>query len=456
MAKERVLVVGGNAGGMTAASQLRRLTDDATITVFEKGPYVSYGSCGIPFYIGGIIAEKEGLLARSADSFREKGIDVRTRHEVLSIDPLAQKAIVTNLATGDRFEESWDKLLIATGAIRPQPPIPGSDAKGVFMIDSPDSGEAVKRWIEEKKPRRAVVVGGGYIGLEMVDAFADLLGLDVTVIELAPQLMATLDEGMAEVVRNHLESRGVNVWLNESVAEFTTQDGVVTGVKTANGAVDADVVILALGIAPNGKLAAEAGIETGIKGAIVTDDTMRTSAPNVWAAGDCVASKNLLTGKPMHLALGAVANKQGRAAAYNMAGLRETFPGVLGTAVCKICGLEIARTGLLERELRAEGRAYAAETIDGYTAAAYMPNAARMRVKMIAELPSQRVVGVQIVGGEGAAKRIDAAAAAMTAGFSVEQTIYLDFSYAPPLSPLWDPLLQVARNLHGKINGTTG
>lgn len=454
MPKERLVIIGGNAGGMSAASQFRRLDGEAEIAVYEKGPIISYSACGIPYYVGHVIEDESRLIARRPESFAEKNIAVKVHHEVEKIDPASRTVTVRDLQSGNTFVDRWDKLLISTGAYRPKLPVPGFDAEGIFMLDTVESGVRMKRWIETNRPRKAVIVGGGYIGLEMADILSCHLSLELSVVEIAPQLLSTLDEDMARFVQDDLERRGVKIFLGEGVEEFAVQDGRVTSVRTKNRTVDADLVLVALGINPDTRLAADAGIETGIKGAIVVDENMRTSVEGIWASGDCVQSKNLLTGKPIHLALGAPANKQGRTAAFDMAGSPEPFPGVLGTAICKVCGQEIARTGLLEREMKAEGLAYASTLVKGFTEAEYMNKHGSMRVKMIAELPSQRIVGAQIVGDAGSAKRIDTMAAIITAKFTASQMLYLDFSYAPPLSPLWDPIQQAARSLLGIIKSS--
>ena len=454
MPKERLIIIGGNAGGMSAASQFRRLKGEAEIVVYEKGPIVSYSACGIPYYVGHTIEDESRLIARTPESFAEKKIAVNVLHEVEKIDPASHSVTVRNLRDGSSFVDRWDKLLISTGAYRPKPPVPGFEAEGIFMLDTVESGVRMRQWMERARPRKAVVVGGGYIGLEMADILSCLLSLELSIVEIAPQLISTLDEDMARFVQENLERRGVKIYLGEGVEEFIVKDGRVAGVRTKNRTVETDLVLVALGINPNTKLAADAGVETGIKGAIVVDENMRTSVEGIWASGDCVQSKNLLTDKPIHLALGAPANKQGRTAAFDMAGSPEPFPGVLGTAICKVCGLEIARTGLLEREMKAEGRPYVSDLVKGLTEAEYMNKHGSMHVKMIAEMPSKRIVGAQIVGDAGSAKRIDTMAAIITAKFTVEQMLYLDFSYAPPLSPLWDPIQQAARSLQGVIRSS--
>lgn len=453
MPGNRVLIIGGNAGGMSAAAQLRRLSDDADIVVYEKGPVISYSACGIPFYIGGLIPDCERLIARTPESFAKRGVAVKTMHEVTKIDIAGKSVEVRDLQTDRRFVDRWDKLMISAGASRPMPPIPGADADGIFIMATIPDARRMKRWIEENKPRRALVVGGGYIGLEMADTLSCMLGMELTILEVAPQLMATLDADMASIVQKSLESRGIAVRLEEGIEEFSVRDGrVAAAVTTKKSVIETDIVVLALGIVPNTKLASDAGIATGVKGAIVVDKTMRTSAENVWAAGDCVQSINIVSGEPMHLALGAIANKQGRTAAFDMAGMRSEFPGVLGTAVCKLCGQEIARTGLLERDIQKSGGKYATATVKGKTMAEYMEDSGEMHVKLIADMPTRKILGAQIVGDPCSAKRIDAMAAIITAGMTLEEMLYLDFSYAPPISPLWDPVQQAARTLLSKMD----
>ena len=454
MPKERLIIIGGNAGGMSTASQFRRLNKEAEIVVYEMGPVISYSACGIPYYVGGIIEDASRLIARTPESFAEKNIDVRLFHKVEKIDPEAQTVTVHDTKSGKTFTDRWDKLLISTGAWRPKPSVEGVDAEGVFILDTVESGVRMRSWMEKNRPRKAIVVGGGYIGLELADILSCRLSLGLTILEAAPQLLSTLDADMARFVQENLEQRGSRVFLGEGIEAFTVRDGRVAGARTKSREVEADIVLMALGINPNTKLAADAGVATGIRGAIVVDEHMRTSIPDIWATGDCVQSKNLITGKPMHLALGAVANKQGRTAAFDMAGISEPFPGVLGTAICKVCEQEIARTGLLEREMTADGRGCVSTIVKGRTRAEYMDGSGYMQVKLIAEMPSQRIVGAQIVGDAGSAKRIDTMAAVITAELTVEQMLYLDFSYAPPLSPLWDPIQQAARSLQGVIRGS--
>jgi len=451
MPKKKAIIIGGNAAGMSAAAQLRRLDGDTEIIVFEKGPHTSYSSCGIPYYVGRTVNDPNLMISRTPEEFRKSGVQVWTLHEATRIDTKEHTVGVTDLLSGRKFTERWDKLLIATGAAPLKPPIPGADAEGVFGVSTLDSGIRIRRWMEENNPKRAVIVGGGYIGLEMAEAMNCRLGLDTSIVERAAQLMGTVDGDMAECVADDMREQGCKVYLEESVEAFLTENGRVTGVKTDKRTLGADIVIMGLGVLPNTKLASDAGLPLGVKGSVIVDKGMRTPVPDVWAAGDCAQSFNILTGEPMHIALGTVANKHGRVAGFTMAGLDEEFPGVLGTAVCKICKYEIARTGRLEREMISDNISHICGIIESGTRADYIEDAGSMRVKLVVELPSRKIAGAQIVGTEGAAKRIDTCAAIITAGMTVDDVVNLDLSYAPPFSPVWDPIQQAARFIQGLI-----
>lgn len=448
---QRTIVIGGNAAGMSAAAQLRRLDRNMEIIVFEKGPHTSYSSCGIPYYVGHVVDDWNRMISRTPEEFRKNGVQAWTLHEVTRIDTREKTVDVRDILSGKTFTERWDKLLIATGATPIRPKTPGADAEGVFGVSTLDSGITIRRWMEENQPRKAVVIGGGYIGLEMAEAMNCHLGLDTSVVERAPQVMSTLDADMAKCIAEDMIERGYKLFLGESVEEFLTKDGRLIGVRTDKREIEADIAIMGLGVRANTKLAADAGLQLGDKDAIVVDRGMRTSAPDVWAAGDCAQSINLLTGKPMYVALGTVANKHGRVAGFTMAGEDAEFPGVLGTAVCKICKYEIARTGRLEREMISDNIPHICGIIESSSRAGYMEGAGSMNVKLIVELPSKKIVGAQIVGTEGAAKRIDTLATIITTGLTVDDVVNLDLSYAPPFSPVWDPVQQAARYVQGRI-----
>lgn len=450
MATTRLVVIGGDAAGMSAASKVRREDPLREIVVMERTPYTSYSACGMPYLIAGLVDSAEQLVARTPEKFREKyNIDARVLHEVTELDLNGQRLRVSNLVSGSETWERYDQLLIATGAEAVLPLMPDSDSDGIFGLSTLASGIRVQQFIERMLPRRAVVVGGGYIGLEMAEALVRR-GLQVSLIERGEQVMGTLDPDMGAVVSEALREIGVTLYLNESLTGYEAANGLVTGVVTDQRTLPADLVIVGLGTRPNTSLAAAAGITLGEKGAIRVNPRMQSSAPGVWAAGDCAESFHLVSRKPFYIALGTVANKQGTVAGINLAGGYATFPGVVGTAVSMICKYEVARTGLMEREIHDLGILYAAATIKSKTRAGYYPGAGWITVKLLAEQGSGRLLGGQIIGLEGAAKRIDVLATAITAGMTAQQLADLDLSYAPPFSPVWDPVQTAARQLLNK------
>jgi NADPH-dependent 2,4-dienoyl-CoA reductase/sulfur reductase-like enzyme len=449
---ERLVVIGGDAAGMSAASQARRRRgpDELSVVAFERGRHTSYSACGIPYWIGGVVDGPDNLIARDPATFRDKyAIDVRMRHEVVAVDTDRREVVAVDLAAGpgDRREvrEPYDQLVYAAGAVPRRPRWPGGEAEGVHGVQTLDDAEAVCATLD-RGARTAVVVGGGYIGVEMAEALVER-GLQVTLVERAHQPMATVDPDMGELVRREIEKFGIDVRTDTEVTEIAERDGRVAGVVTADGTLAADVVVLGLGVAPNTTLAGEAGLPLGpTTGGVVTDRRMRVPGHDgVWSAGDCVETVHLVTGHPVHLPLGTHANKQGRVAGINIGGGYATFPGVVGTAVSKVCALEIARTGLREVDCERAGFAYVTATITSTSRAGYFPGAEEMSVKMIAERRTGRLLGTQIVGRSGSAKRIDTAAVALWNAMTVEEMTALDLAYAPPFSPVWDPVLVAAR-----------
>ncbi|MGK2907217.1 MAG: FAD-dependent oxidoreductase [Desulfuromonadales bacterium] len=446
MTKDRIVIIGGDAAGMSAASKIRRVEPNRDILVLERTDYTSYSACGMPYYIGGLIDEVDSLIARSPEVFRDKYvIDVRTRHEVVAIDPKAQRVMIRNDEGKDIFEP-FDQLLIATGASPYCPDIPDAGAEGIFGLSTLASGIRIKTFLEQNNPRQVVVIGGGYIGLEMAEALMRQ-NLEVSLVQRSREVMDTLDPDMGGLVSQALRDIGVKLYLSEELKAFESSNGRIKAVITDQRTLPADLVILGMGVRPNSELAETAGIELGAKNAIKVDERMRTGTANIWAAGDCVATVHRLTGQPFYVALGTVANKQGLVAGTNLSGGNAIFPGVVGTAVSKICKVEVARTGLQEMELQELGADYATATIKTKTRAGYYPGAGTITVKMTAEKGSGRLLGAQIVGMEGAAKRIDIIATAVTAGMTVANLVDLDLSYAPPFSPVWDPVQTAARQL---------
>jgi len=384
----------------------------------------------------------------------EYGIDARVLHEVEEIDPENRRVLVKDLQSKKGRWEPYDRLLIATGAVPFCPKVPGSDAPGIYGLHSLQSGITVRNVVDTERPRRAVVVGGGYIGLEMAEALL-LRGLEVSLVERGTQVMNTLDPDMGALVSKALVEVGIGLYLEESLEAFEAAGGRVTAVVTDRRTLPADLVILGLGVRPNTALAQRAGIPLGVRGAIRVNDRMQTDTPGIWAAGDCAESFHLVSRRPVHIALGTIANKQGRVAGINIGGGYATFPGVVGTAVSKICKWEVARTGLQEREIRQLGLEFATATIKSTTRAGYYPQAGPITVKALAEKGSGRLLGAQIVGIEGAAKRIDIFATALHAGMSVQEMINLDLSYAPPYSNVWDPVLVAVRQADREVRSAS-
>lgn len=390
-------------------------------------------------------------MVRSPEAFREKqGIDARIFQKVSEIDILQRQVQGEDLKTGSTWKEPFDQLLIATGAVSIRPPIPGIDAKGVYELNTLQSGIQVRRAVDEKNPRQIVIIGAGYIGLEMAENFFRR-GIGVTIVEKTPQVMNTLDPDMAALLIKPLEEAGVKLYLNESLKALETRGGEVREVLTDQRRLPADLVILGLGVRPNSVLAQGAGIPVGKTRGIKVNDRMQTEVEGIWAAGNCVESFHLVSRRPFYIALGTVANKQGRVAGINIAGGRAAFPGVVGTAMVKVFSLEVARTGLQEREIQELDLPFVTAKIDAHTRARYFPGTGPMTVKILAEKATGRLLGGQIVGKEGAGKRIDTLAAALHAGLTVEDLINLDLGYSPPFSAVWDPVQIAARQAASQV-----
>lgn len=450
------MVIGGDAAGMSAASQARRLKgpDELEIVAFERSAFTSYSACGIPYWVSGDVEHRDDLVARTPEEHRERDIDLRMRTEVTEIDVAGQRVRALDRECGDTYWTGFDKLVIATGARPVRPELPGIDAPGVHGVQTLGDGQALLDSLDHATGRRAVVVGAGYIGVEMAEAMLKR-GFEVTVLNRGKQPMATLDPDMGKLVHDAMDGLGITTVNGASVTKILTgPDGRVSEVATEERTYPADVVVLGIGVEPEAELAREAGLTVGPHGGILTDLAMRAVGhENIWAGGDCVEVLDLVAGRTRHIALGTHANKHGQVIGSNAGGGYGTFPGVVGTAVSKVCDLEIARTGLREKDAQAVGLRYVTATIESTQRAGYYPGAKPMTVKMIAELRTGRLLGVQIVGREGAAKRVDVAAVALTAGMTVEQMTALDLGYAPPFSPVWDPVLVAARKTVAAVRG---
>ncbi|UOY02347.1 FAD-dependent oxidoreductase [Blastococcus sp. PRF04-17] len=443
---KRLVVIGGDAAGGSAASQAKKRQEDLDVVLFERGRATSYSACGIPYWISGAVEDESALIARTPDEHRKAGIDVRMRTEVTGIDLDGRRVHWRDLDGGTEGTEPFDELVYATGSVPMRPPVPGIDATGVYGVQVLDDGRALRAELDRGDVRRVVVVGGGYIGLEIAEA-CRVRGLDVTVVDLAATPVGTFDPDVGQFLADAVRREGIQLVLADGVAAIDVDaDGRARAVVTASGReLPADLVVLGLGVRPNVGLAKEAGIPLGTSGGIAVDARMRTQADGVWAAGDCVESLHRLSGQRVVVALGTHANKQGRVAGINIGGGYATFPGVIGTAITKVCDLEAARTGLSTAEAELAGYSFVTAVVDSSTKAGYFPGAQPIRLKMIAERRSGRLLGAQIVGKEDAAKRIDALAICIWNEMGVDEILSLDLSYAPPFSPVWDPVLIAAR-----------
>jgi NADPH-dependent 2,4-dienoyl-CoA reductase/sulfur reductase-like enzyme len=447
-ARRRLVVVGGDAAGMSAAAQARRLRDAAEleITVLEQGADVSYSACGIPYWVQGLVPARDQLIARTPAEFAAQDITVRTGTRAAGID-LAAGVVVTE--DGTRY--GYDSLVIGTGGRPTRPPIPGLDAPGVFGVHRLDDGAAIRAAIDAGsrpggRPMRGLVLGGGYIGLEMAEAL-QARGLEVTVVLADPLPMQLLDADMGERVCAALRTMGIAVHTDQAVREVLLDGaGRACGVRTDHGSYDADLVVLGLGMGPEVTLAEEAGLALGLTGAIDVDRSQRCrDHPEVFAAGDCAQTFHRVSGEVAHVPLGTHANKQGRVAGSVIGGEPARFAGILGTAVTKVGELEIGRTGLCTTQAEQAGFAYRVDTIEATTRAGYLPGAEDVAVKLVSEQGSGHLLGAQVVGGPGSAKRIDVLATAIWAGMTAEDLAGSDLSYAPPFSPVYDPVAVAAR-----------
>jgi len=453
MAKERLLIIGGVAAGMSAASRARKLDPRLEIIVLEKGPYVSYGACGLPYYISGRVADARELIVYTPEFFREKrNIDMRLEHEAVEIEP-GRKLVRALRSRSQPMDFHYDQLVIATGGA-PAVEISGASRANVFTSNDLETAIRLRAFIEEEQPTHAVIVGSGYIGLEVADALRQR-GLEVTVLERSGSVLEAIEPEIAQKVEGALAGHGVRLMKNAAVNALSgaAREPATTVQFGAGGSVAADLVVLATGIVPRSDLARGAGIELGATRAIAVDEGMRTNVPGIFAAGDCVEVRHLVSGRPTYFPLGTTANKQGRVAGENAAGGHARFEGIVGTLVTHIFELEVARTGLSVEQARAGGFQPDALTITSISRAKYLGGKPLM-VALIWDRASSRLLGCQMCGEEGVAKRIDVAAMALHARMRIADMLHLDLSYAPPSAPVWDPLLVAANEAHKKLTRT--
>ena len=436
----KVVIVGGVAGGATAAARLRRLDESAEIVVFERSGYVSYANCGLPYYIGGIITDKAELTLQTPESFwRRFRVDMRVRHEVTAIHPDTKTVDVKNLATGEVFAESYDKLILSPGARPTQPALPGVGIDRLFTLRTVEDTLKLREFIEQHHPRSAVLAGGGFIGIELVENLREL-GLDVTVVQRPKQLLNPLDADMAAFLHAQLREKGVKLMLGRTVEGFAADGDRVSVLIKDEAPLTADMVVLAIGVTPDTALAKDAGLELGIKGSIVVNDRMETSVPDIYAVGDAVQVKHSVTGQDALLSLAGPANKQGRIAADNICGGDSRYLGSQGSSVIKVFDMTIAATGVNEKTARQAGIDCDKVFLSPMSHAGYYPGGKVMTMKVVFEKGTYRLLGAQIVGYEGVDKRIDVLATAIHAGLTGPQLKDLDLAYAPPYSSAKDPV----------------
>ncbi len=448
---ENVVIVGGVAAGMSAASQAKRRNPSLNVIALEKSEFVSYGSCGLPYYIMDITKKHTDLIAISKERFKsERNIDVLTKIEVLSIDP--RKGEIHAIDHNDKKDITfpYDHLAITTGASAIKPSIPGIDNPAIFQLRTLDDGIAIKGYIKSRSLKRAAIIGAGYIGMEMAEALK-WLGLEVIVIEKLPNILGTMDDEITTIVEKTLEDNGVKLLKSTEVKSFDKKDNELIRIDTSNGSFDVDLVILSIGVKPNSEIAKAAGIATGIHDAILVNEKMETNIPHIYSAGDCATAKHIILKKDVYIPLGTTANKQGKIAGANMAGVNETFKGVAGTSVVKIFDLEVARTGLTVKEAMENKFNAVSSVITSKTRAHYYPGGKSITIKLVMEKKNGKILGAQMVGGEGVSKRIDIVVAGLYKGMTIDELSRLDLSYAPPFAPVWDPLLVAANDAVKKV-----
>ncbi len=436
----KVVIVGGVAGGASAAARLRRLDEQAEIVVFERTGYVSYANCGLPYFIGGVIEEESALTLQSPEGFWNRfHIAVKTSHEVTAIHPDAHTVDVRNLLTGEEFVETYDKLILSPGAHPIRPELPGIDSDKIFSLRTVEDTLHIHDYVQEHRPKSAVVIGGGFIGIEAAENLRDL-GLAVTLLQRPRQLMNNMDYDMATLLHTEVREHGIDLRLRADVTGFEEADGHVVTHVAGDDSIVADMVLLAIGVAPESHLAKEAGIELGIKGSIVVNDRMETSAPDVYAVGDAVQVKHQVTGGDAVISLAGPANKQGRIVADVICGLDSRYQGSLGSSVIKVFDLTAASTGLSLKAACAAGIDCESVVLSPGSHAGYYPGATPMTMKVVFEREALRLLGAQIVGVDGVDKRIDVLATAIQAGIRADKLKDLDLAYAPPYSSAKDPV----------------
>ena len=436
----KVVIVGGVAGGATAAARIRRLDEQAEIVVFERSGFISYANCGLPYYIGGVIEDPEELTLQTPESFFSRfRVSMRVRHEVTAIHPDKKAVSVTDLETGEVFEESYDKLILSPGAKPTQPRLPGVGLNKLFTLRTVEDTFRIKAYISENHPKSAVLAGGGFISLELAENLREL-GMEVTIVQRPKQLMNPFDPDMAAFIHSEMRRHGVKLALGHTVEGFEEKDGGVDVLLKDEAPLHADMVVLAIGVSPDTQLAQDAGLELGVKGSIVVNDRMETSVPDIYAVGDAVQVKHFVTGQDVLLSLAGPANKQGRIAADNICGGDSHYTGSQGSSVIKVFDMTAATTGVNETNAKKAGLDVDTVILSPMSHAGYYPGGKVMTMKVVFEKETYRLLGAQIVGYEGVDKRIDVLATAIRAGLKATELKDLDLAYAPPYSSAKDPV----------------
>ena len=449
----KVVIVGGVAGGATAAARIRRLDEQAEIVVFERSGYISYANCGLPYYIGNVITDPEELTLQTPESFFARfRVNMKVRHEVTAINPDKKTVSVTNLETGEAFEESYDKLLLSPGAKPTQPRLPGIGLDKLFTLRTVEDTFRIKAYINENHPKSAVLAGGGFIGLELAENLREL-GMEVTIVQRPKQLMNPFDADMASFIHSEMRRRGVRLALGHTVEGFAEKNGGVDVLLKNEAPLHADMVVLAIGVSPDTHLAQEAGLELGIKGSIVVNDRMETSAPDIYAVGDAVQVKHFVTGQDALISLAGPANKQGRIVADNICGGDSHYFGSQGSSVIKVFDMTAAATGINETNAKKAGLNVDKVILSPMSHAGYYPGGKVMTMKVVFEKETCRLLGAQIVGYEGVDKRIDVLATAIRAGLKATELKDLDLAYAPPYSSAKDPVNMAGFMVENIANG---
>jgi NADPH-dependent 2,4-dienoyl-CoA reductase/sulfur reductase-like enzyme/rhodanese-related sulfurtransferase len=451
MAK-RLVVIGGVAAGPKAAAKARRCDPEMEIAIYQEEDDISYAGCGLPYYISGVIKEREELISRTPGKFAQDGIKILKNRKIERIDLQNSTVSGRSVGSGEAFTDHFDRLVIATGAYPIRPKIEGVDLGNVFYLRSIFDADAILERVQSKDIQNVVIAGGGYIGLEMAESLVHL-GKNVTIVELAPQILTLFDEDFAGVLQQYLEKKGVKVFTSEGIQAVRGKEGKVTHVQTTAREIEANVVLMSLGIRPEVELAKQAGLKIGETGAVWVNEKMETSAEGVYAAGDCAEMTHVITGKKVWVPLGSTANKQGRVVGVNVCGGNATFPGIMGTAIFKTFDFNVAKTGLNMREAEKEGLHPLQAVVRGYDRAHYYPGGKESTLKVIAEKGSGRILGGQAVGEGPSDKFIDILAMALHGKMTCQQLASVDLAYAPPYSPALSPVIVAANVLTNKLEG---